>query len=170
MKFYLPVRMKFFLCLFIVFSLSASAQDSVSNVRSILTEADSVIIVKHETLLVMGKPGRASTTKEIVINGKPNYSIILQSHKLDPKSIDSLAFILTKNPDGDIVTMNCFESHHTVYIFKKEILSYLDICFGCHRFSRSKDIKTGDHKLTNETWAELESFFARRKIDNKNTF
>ena len=162
--------MKIFLSLFIIFSLTPSAQDSVSNVRSVLAEADSVIIVKHETLLVPGKPGRVSTTKEIVINGKPNYSIILQSHKLDHKSIDSLAFILTKKPDGDIVTMNCFEPHHTIYIFKKETLSYLDICFGCHRFSRSNGIKTGDHKLTNETWVELESFFARRKIDNKNAF
>jgi hypothetical protein len=162
--------MKFLLTSFLLFSLPGFAQDSLSNVRSILIEADSVIITKHETLVVPGKPGRASTTKEIIINGKPNYAIILQSHKLDDKSIDSLAFILTKNPDGDAVTMNCFYPHHTVYIFKKGILSYLDICFGCHRFSRSNDIKTGDHKLTNETWVELESFFARRKIDNKNTF
>lgn len=162
--------MKFLVSLFIIFSVPAYAQDSFSNVRSIITEADSVIIVRHETLLVPGKPGRVSTTKKIVINEKPNYSIILQSHKLDQKSIDSVVFILTKNPHGDIVTMNCFEPHHTIYIFKKETLSYLDICFGCHRFSKSTDIKTGGHELTNETWIELESFFARRKIDNKNAF
>lgn len=136
----------------------------MSNVRTILTEADSVIIVRHETLLVPGKPGRVSTTKEIIINGKPNYAIILESHRLDHKSIDSLAFILTRDSNDDITKMNCFVPHHTIYIFKKETLSYFDLCFGCHRFSKSKDIKIGVHELTNEIWAELESFFARRQI------
>ncbi len=122
--------MKFLLPLFAFFSLSSFAQDSVSNVRAILTEADSVIIVRHETLLVPGKPGRASTKKEIIIDGKPNYAIILELHKLDHKSIDSLAFILTKESNDDITIMNCFVPHHTIYIFKNETLSYFDLCFG----------------------------------------
>lgn len=159
--------MKLISALLIFCSLDSSAQDTTGNVRAILSEADSVVIVQHETLVVFGKPGRPSTTKEIVINGKPNYSIILRSLQLDRKSIDSLALILTKKVDGDVVTMACFEPHHAVYIFKNKTLSYLDICFGCHIFSHSKDIDTGGHQLTNETWLELESFFKARQFETK---
>ena len=164
--------MKSLFPLFIFFSLSSFAQKNVSNVRSILTNVDSVIIANHESLFVPEKPigTPAEKGKEIVINGKPNYSIILKSHKLDSKSIDSLVVILTKEVDGDINKMACFDPHHIIYIFKKGNLSYFDICFGCHDFSISKDIKTGGHEFTNETWAELESFFKNRGFDNKILF
>jgi len=162
--------MKLIFALFIFCSLDALGQGTVSNVRAILTAADSVIIVQHETLLVSGKPGKSSITKEIVVHGKPNYSVILKSLKLDRRSIDSIAVILTKEVDGDIVTMSCFEPHHAVYIFKNKTLSYLDICFGCHIFSHSKDINTGGHQLTNETWLELESFFTARQFETKFSF
>ncbi|MFM6924826.1 MAG: hypothetical protein ACKOU7_04940 [Ferruginibacter sp.] len=162
--------MKLIFALFIFCSLDVFGQDGVNNVQSILSAADSVVIVQHETLLVSGKPGKPSTTKEIIVNGKPNYSIIIKSIKLDRAGTDSLAVILTKEIDGDIVTMSCFEPHHAVYIFKNNTLSYLDICFGCRIFSHSEDINTGGHKLTNETWFELESFFKTRQFETKFSF
>jgi hypothetical protein len=164
--------MKLLLPFFIFFSLNSFAQNSFSNVRSILTNADSVIIASHQSLFVPEKPigTPAEKGKEIVVKGKPNYSIILKSCKLDHKSVDSLAFILTREADGNINQMACFDPHHTIYIFKKEALSFIDICFGCHRFSMSKDFKFGVYGLTDETWVELESFFEKHQIDNKKTF
>jgi hypothetical protein len=164
--------MKFLLALFLLISLDTVAQNSLSNIRTILTEADSVIIASHESLVVPEKRigGPPEKSKEIIINGKPNFSIILKSHKLDHKSIDSLVFILTKEVSGDITQMACYDPHHAIYIFKKKTVSYLDICFGCQRFSKSKDIKFDIHELTNETWIELESFFAKRIVDNTNPF
>ena len=162
--------MKFLLAVFLLISLSAVAQNNLSNIRTILTEADSVIIVSHESLIVPEKPigSPAEKAKEIIINGNPNYSIILNSYKLDHRSVDSLVLILTKKIDGDFVKMACFDPHNTIYSFKKGVVSYLDICFGCHQISGSKDIKPGDIELTNETWVEMESFFAKRGVENKN--
>lgn len=159
--------MKFLCALLILSAQIAYGQGSANNIFSVLTESDSVIIVKHETLVVPGKPGWPSTTKEILINGKPNDDIILTSTKLSRRSINSLAVILTKETAGDIVTMACFDPHHAVYIFRKEKVSYLDICFGCRQFSYTKEINTGGHQLTNETWLELESFFNAEGIETK---
>ena len=164
--------MKILLSLFIFCSVNSFAQTSQSNLRSFLINADSVIISNHKSLVVAEKPIGVPAEKgeDIVANGKPNYAIILKSYKLDQISIDSLATILTKEVDGNSNQMACFDPHHTVYIFKNGKLSYLDICLSCHRFSRSKDIETADHQLTDETWLELESFFANRGIENKFSF
>ena len=49
--------------------------------------------------------------------------------------------------------------HHTIYIYLKSKISYIDICFMCGEFETSKDIKIRVDDFDQLTWTNLEEFF-----------
>jgi hypothetical protein len=50
--------------------------------------------------------------------------------------------------------------HHAVFLIKNGNTSYVDICFGCHRFETSKDMQRL-YAFDNRKWIELEEFFMK---------
>ncbi len=53
----------------------------------------------------------------------------------------------------------CFEPHHTIFIFKKSKLSFVDICFTCHQFFTSPDLKNTIDEIENKKWRDLQQFY-----------
>jgi hypothetical protein len=165
--------MKLILVLFsIIFPVNIFAQSSESNVAIKLTSADSIKIVKHKLTTVNiynEKTHKRYLSPQLLQKNKLNYAIIESIAAVDSSETKGLITILTsKNEDEEIKQMTCFLPHHAILIFKKGIVSYIDICFGCRKIATTEDIITNSW-LSDKSWKELEKFFNNKKIKTKMT-
>ncbi len=126
-----------------------------------LLESDSIIIVSHESTNQPGKnsiTGKTTPPPALIIEGRPNKSIIHENKKLDSRSTLLLENILTASSADSGIAMTCFQPRHAVFIYKNDSLSYFDFCFDCFNYSASSDIS--DRIIFDEIkWKNLQNFF-----------
>lgn len=154
------------LLIFLLISFLSWGQDNSSKIVSIFQNADSIVLVSHESLITSGEPGKGSIKLKLVLDGNLNYAIVHEIAKLDRNSIDTLTHLLTEpNNDTEIWQLSCFDPHHAICIYKKGKLTYFNICFGCQKFVLYDRDIVEEKILDQKVWQELESFFKARKFN-----
>jgi hypothetical protein len=141
-------------------TLNPETNVSYSILSNNLMDADSVIIVSHESTNYPGedkKTGKTLPAPKLIMNGMPNDSIIHERKRLDKKHISTLDRILTAPAVKPEIVTSCFQPRHAVFIYKKGNLSYMDFCFECHDYSISSDLTT-EIILDEPKWDKLNKF------------
>jgi len=134
--------------------------------KNIFMSADSVVLVGH-----IGKQYEKledvnnTSVPPVLINGRPNYSVVKKRAVVIGAQLDSLLKLLLKNTSDSISnTTKCeFDPHHTIFIIKNGVSSYIDLCFLCHQFEASDDLKLLIF-LDNTQWDDLEKFFVKLNV------
>ena len=149
------------------FGFSQTANDSLINHIKI---AEKILITSHEQLnLTTQKAGRTKTeVRTLLKNGKPNKKIIKEQIQLNLQLKEELIGIISNQKTDSIWNgAYCFWPHHTIFIYKQKKWSYIDLCFGCDRYSYSKDLQINKAAflVTYEDWRKLETFFRSQKLN-----
>ncbi|MBK7375591.1 MAG: hypothetical protein IPJ02_08555 [Chitinophagaceae bacterium] len=77
--------------------------------------------------------------------------------------LDTLITILIKPAAEENKTMCVFDPHHTIFLIKNGITSYIDFCFTCMQFESSNDL--GSLVFFDEDkWFALERFFKQMGV------
>ena len=140
--------------------------------------ADSVILIRHYVTGNYGDyqfPDWDKTDKKMNLkkwkalhpkpvyfleNGKVNRKIIREQCVLNNlKKAKLISILLNPLQSKDVEIGKCDEPRHTILIYKKHNVSYIDICFTCLRIHTSKDIHLDEFDFDDKKWVELESFF-----------
>jgi hypothetical protein len=145
------------------------SQEYAYKIEKKLREADSVVFVSHAATwgiaIVDEKTGKRTAPPKLIIKGKINESIIRERLVVKSSALDSLITVLARPfADSIIQEGNCYMPHHTLLLFKRGHLSYIEICFGCRRFSTSRDLSFFDF-FDKRKWRELQEFLFERKFN-----
>ncbi len=155
-------------------SLAGNCQESAkayAKLQKLLLSADSVILVGHENTgleIIDSKTGRTLPNQSIVTHGQINHAIIVDKVKLSSQETQYLADIIAVKYEPKTITMSrCFFPNHSILIFTQQKISYIDICFGCHRIQHSSDIRLADHEFDQYRWEQLKRFFKSSGITHE---
>lgn len=143
----------------------------VDNIRAKFLQADSVLLISHvltsgSTDLVTDKSGK-DISPNLFIAGTLNRKIIKERKLIKGTELEKLIQILTR-PFHDTVSSQggCFIPHHSIFIFKNETVSYIDICFHCSSIKKSEDLDKLE--LFDEIrWIALKAFFKSKGFKYK---
>lgn len=164
------MKKKLLIPILLLYSISNQlfSQTTRENLYMKMRHADSILIVSHLLQPIIDeKTEEVIGIEELVINNKPNISIIKQSYRLNEKDIDTIAILFTTHfSETEFAEKKCFEPHHGVLIFSNGTCSWVEICFSCRHFISSADIQLSD-MLNYKTWDEMAVFFKRRKCSYK---
>jgi hypothetical protein len=129
-----------------------------------LKNADTVLLVSHEVtagILLVDSAGNRIPLPKLLVGGRPNYSIVKEQQVLSGAQLDTFIKIFARPFQSRTIEMaKCYMPHHAVFLIKNGNTSYVDICFGCHRFETSKDMQRL-YAFDNRKWIELEEFFMK---------
>ena len=151
----------FFALLFIslLTSLRLNAQ-AYEWLKPKLANADTIVLASHEDFRAMvDKAGNPVLVPKWVVGGHPNYKALLKHKRLlSAQRIELSRILLRPFRDNKIVTMQCCEPHHIIFLVRNGHTSYLDICFGCRCLDSSKDLEKL-YAFDDRKWNELEKLF-----------
>ncbi|WP_018341434.1 hypothetical protein [Cytophaga aurantiaca] len=156
--------MKYFLIVICALAISSSAlsQDNSNWLVKKIKAADTVLLISHKATAgeyYKDSTGKISPPPELIIANKLNGSIVIESKVLAGVERQTLSRILTQPLQSKNTAMaNCFIPHHAILLIKDGKISYIDVCFRCHRFKESKDLENIED-FDNHKWNELKSFF-----------
>lgn len=161
------MRKLFFVVLVILEGTSSiKAQTKQQNLRKVLLNADTVLIVSHDNtgITLRDETGRDITPK-LFINGKLNYGI-LHEQKIIKDSMRKklLGILLLKNKNNKIVMNKCYMPQHAILIIKNHKVSFIDICFGCLKYEVSDDLSFFMDPFDINKWNELYQFFKQNGL------
>jgi hypothetical protein len=157
MKHYIKILAFLFL---IAVSNLTQAQVRLTDIKKLVINSDSVIVTSHyDQYSTVKEDGQYFFDKRLVIRNSINMTIVKEIKRLSDSSVLKLSNIISKPfSDREIERGLCFMPHHTIYIYKKSKISYLDICLMCGEFETSKDIKFRVKDFDQLTWTNLEEF------------
>jgi hypothetical protein len=145
--------------------IAASAQQHLKALADKVLTADSVVMISHRTTagpVYDEKTGKTVNAPPLIISGKLNNSIVLESKKIDQATKAKLATLLMKKrKSGPIEMAKCYIPHHSIVIYRKGVISFVEVCFGCMGLRTSKDIRLSESDFDEKKWDELKAFFAR---------
>lgn len=148
--------------LFLLLIGLAAAGSAAAQSKAILAfqKADQIVLVSHEDYGgLVDKQGREIPAPPLVVHNKPNYPVFLKSSVLLANERATLIRMLARPfKDRQIVSAQCCEPHHTIFLVNKSHTSYIDICFGCRCVDMSPDLYTLDD-FDNRKWKEVKTFF-----------
>lgn len=155
------------LWLFSMMALSNFGQSSTPNLLDKFKDSDSVIIVSHESLYKRTPEG--IEFQQILINGVPNSSLIIEKKLLTKKYIKSLGTTLSTHkpvePGGLPESSGCFDPHHAIFIYKNGICFCMDICFSCTNYRLTEQLVVPENMLgSHYDWDNLKQFFKNQGI------
>jgi len=149
-----------------LFTFGCTSRKSTDSLRTQLIEADTILIVGHLGRMY-NAPGHNDTLPPIpaiLVNGKPNFSIIQKQKIITGLELDALIKILTKPVTGIEESAVCeFDPHHTIFTIKNGKTSFIDLCFQCQQFEASDNLKSLI-ALDNDKWSELDTFFRQQGV------
>lgn len=128
-----------------------------------LKNADTVMLISHSTTSgstddVIDSSGGSVIRPELLIDGKLNRGVVVESRLLSTAETNSLVKVLTYSyPPSNESVHSCFDPHHSIIIIKGDRTSYIDLCFHCKEFKCSDDI--AHLQIKNDKWAKLHKFF-----------
>jgi hypothetical protein len=163
--------MKFTLILLSTTFLLTVSYSQTKDLKTLLSQkfrlADSVSITSHEPtsgIVLVDSLGKEIPLPNLLKNNKPNYKIVKEHKLLLKTSIDSLINILGRPFKDKVISVGgCYVPRQTIFIFKGNKLSYIDICFHCRNYETSKDLSFL-HAFDKRKWNELEGFFIRQGL------
>ena len=132
---------------------------SLVKIRSIFLKADSVVLTGHAYRGMIVSKEEGPDDRKLVLNGNINPKFIKEQKRITDPDVKYLASFVTKPFKDKMIEESCFNPHHTIYIFKRKTVSYIDICFGCQEILCSADIQFPDKDFDRATWKKLEKFF-----------
>jgi len=128
------------------------------SLKSKLLSADSIVLISYSH--IQGKGDRKA-----ILNDQMNLINLKEYISVKKSGTIELASILTTPfKDNRIEEMGCFDPHHTIYIFKKRIISYITVCFECEEIVVSDDLDIPENDFDKATWKKLKSFFRKQGI------
>lgn len=105
-----------------------------------ISTADSILLTSHTGTTIDHGKGNFNTP-ELVINNRMNTKIIREKQVLSGTNLDTLIKILSMPTNNDSTSgAHCCDPHHSIFIFNKKEISYLDLCFHCNCLFTSKDL------------------------------
>jgi len=139
-----------------------------------LQHADSIKLISHKITegyavtpeTPIGKPFiKDSSIYPFLINNKVNPKVIIESKTLNKVYRKKLVKIFERDVWLTKVLANCDEPQHSILIYKKNKLSYIDICFGCRRIHTSKDIDFSESNMDLQRWEDILRFFKSNSLN-----
>jgi len=159
--------------LLFVHTFCALGQTGIDEAAHRITTADSVILISHVvTNENHDKPeaipnDTTSISFPSFFSGDDiNPAIIVQRQLLSKSNIAALAKIIRKPiPKSNIGYVPlCFEPHHSILIYNKGRLSYIDICFHCNGLVTSSDLNLNNTDFKNGKWKDMKVYFLRHGL------
>jgi len=133
---------------------------SLQKLKSLILNADSVILTSHTAPLPVVIKGQNKQDYKLVVNNQVNLRFIKERRKINDAAIKELAtFLCVPFRDSIFQESKCFfYPHHSIYIYHKGILSHIHICFQCEDIECSPDIEFPENDFDQETWKKMKSF------------
>lgn len=124
------------------------SQTPKEKIETRLTEADSVLIVTHETT-GEGYLRPDDRKPGLLDSGKVNYHIISEIVKLTAEDIATIipVFARLSRYDAPREERGCFRLNHAMLIFKNQAVSFIDLGLECETFWASKDLLVNNNLL-----------------------
>lgn len=113
--------------------------DSI-NSRKHLYTADSVILASHyppDEPILDERTDKLKPALELVNDGKLNPAIVKERKKLRAEEAEELGDILFSHAGQSNSMADCFVPRNGIFVYHSGKLTYIDVCFECHRFSVS---------------------------------
>jgi hypothetical protein len=161
--------MKQFLLAIFVIILAPLPGFSQSNRQWLIEKfknADTILLVSHKVnagiTVTDNKTYKETPLPELLVNGRPNESIIIEKQVVKGKDINGLLQILTQ---AGITTSKgtCFIPRQSIFLLKNGQVSFIDISFSCHAYNTSTDLK--DIGVFGEgQWKALEDYFIKHGL------
>ena len=167
-----------FLILFVFGTTVAQTKNNTMSLKQKILLADSVVLISHEVTAEYSfgevpdwdiadttmnlKKWKATHPKPLAFleKGTFNRKIILESISLNDTNKAKLISVLLRPKKTKTLTLvKCDEPRHSILIYKKNKVSYIDICFTCMRIHTSKNIHLYLYNFDKRKWTELEQFF-----------
>jgi len=142
------------------FSSGLTYGQSLTKIKQLILQSDSVILTSHISPPQIISKNDDPNDQKVVLNNKINPKLIKEQKIISDSSRKYLAHFITKPfRDNLIEEGKCFIPHHTIYIFKKSKISWINICFLCGEIECSTDIKFPEEDFDQATWKKLSEFF-----------
>lgn len=127
--------------LFLLISLKSAGQKAVSLEQEIMS-ADTILVVRHKRtdgeIIIDKQTGKRQWPDKVVLNGRPNFTVITETKLLPFSYRQQLVEILMK-PDQDkrVETCQTFIPFHAIVIIKDGKAGFIDISFACNSYMYS---------------------------------
>lgn len=164
--------------------LSAKGQSSenIKQLQGKILSADSIVLISHVLTAEYapkivrdwdktdGKSGKTKTlikkipNPKFLKNEKINPTIIKQRKTISKAEITELSQIFKYEIVAETNQIKCNQPHHSILNYKKNILSYIDICFDCKHINTSKDIALTEADFNDNKWERLKNFFKKNGL------
>jgi len=168
------MKLRLLLSLFCILSLFLTRGQSLQNtsqLKQIINLADSILLISHEVTAEyaavpddkpenIAKWDKSHPVLHFLIDGKLNRKIIKeQAILIESSKLDLSQILLRKVNTKKWVPTKCDEPRHSIIIYAKTNMSFIDICFSCRRIHTSKDIHFDEFNMDEKKWIDLEIFF-----------
>ncbi len=164
------MKKSFFLFTLMLPFLAFGQTNYLSPLISKIKNADSIKVISHKITeeystiedTLIGKPNSNSQVDvayPLLVNNKLNPKVVIESHTLSKVEKERLVEIFDRIVILTKVMANCDQPQHSIFIYKKGVESYIDICFGCRRIHTSKDIHFSESNMDIKRWDDFLQFF-----------
>ncbi|GEM_PF-2378266 len=132
------------------------------NLFEVVAGADSIIAIRHintsngDIMVVDRKGNYVQQPNLTLFDGQINDAVIEERVRLSDTEIEAFKNILIAKTGFSIRGMN-FDPHHTILIYSKKKMSYIDMCFECQSHVASLDLANFGFDETQ--WSSLQDFF-----------
>ncbi len=154
------------ICLIIIILFVGTSTYCQISLSTKLLQADTVLLISHNmrsrsTNSIVDSSNKKIKLLELIVNDKLNENMVQERLVLSTKEIYSLSKILTyKYKTQRIGSISgCFDPHHSIIIMKNNKASFIDLCFHCLNYEKSKDIK--DVEIRDDKMLKLYDFFKK---------
>ena len=160
--------------LFLSIILTTINSFSQTDLKSLFTEADSIVIIHHNTPMHLKPPtyppakntytATDSLKTNLFMSGSLNQLLIINKLSLNEQQRNELTSIFTKAYNNKIITSLCWEPMHTIEIFSKVHHSYVTLCFHCYGYIFTDQTSSRIAYLPEDMWSALKDYFIRNVI------
>ena len=171
------VSILFFSCLLFL-TTNGQSSENIKQVQQKFLSADSVVLISHvltkefapKIVHDWDKTKKWPIKKEVthptyLKNEKINPAIIKQRKVVSKKEMTELSQILKYENAEEINQIKCNWPHHSILMYRKNKLSYIDLCFECRHINTSKDIHLTEGDFANAQWEKLKLFFKKKGLN-----
>jgi hypothetical protein len=150
------------------------SSENIKQAQQKILSADSIVLISHVLTVEFApkiaedwdKTKKRQSQRKIIYptylkNGKINPAIIKQRNVISKIEANELSQILMYEIVEGTNQIKCNWPHHSILVYKKNKLSYLDICFDCKRINTSSDINLSESDFTENKWEKLKLFFKK---------
>ncbi|MFT6981953.1 MAG: hypothetical protein ACJAUD_000720 [Crocinitomicaceae bacterium] len=144
---------------FILFNLNIGFGQNTAFLKK-LKNSDSIVAISHKTLdkyrfNKCDSLGNFIPGQSLLKSDDINPDVIVKKFRLSTEQINELVFELSSEVKVSGVGA-CIDTHHSILMYSKGKLDYLDICFRCQNFTYS--ISSDKLAFSYLHWANLEFF------------